>query len=253
MPATGRTNASAFPGFPPQALSFFRQLEKNNRRDWFQPRKPAFDEQVRGPMLDLVALLNDDLRGFAADYVVEPPAKALYRIHRDTRFAKDKSPYKTHIAATFTRPGLPRNNGAGFYVAVSHAGVEVAGGMYMPGPDELAAVRRAIADDDGAAFRALVADRALRRKMGELLGERLARVPKGFPADAPAGDLLRLKQFYFFVMLPADTALTPALRREVASRFRLVSPLVHWLNDAALAGLRAESDEPTATRPPPMF
>src|SRR5882724_1818851 len=107
MPAT-------FPGFSPKAISFFRQLAHNNRREWFQPRKDLFDNEVRAPMLELIEQINDDLRSFAADYVTEPK-KAIYRFYRDTRFSKDKSPYKTHIAATFARRGLPKNAGAGFY------------------------------------------------------------------------------------------------------------------------------------------
>src|SRR3954468_20114522 len=172
--------AKSFPGFSPQALSFFRQLERNNRRECFQPRKEFFEQGVRGPMLELVALLNDDLRSFAADHVVADPAKAIYRIYRDTRFSKDKTPYKTHIGALFPRPGLEKHAGGSFYVGVSHKGVEVAGGMYMPGPGELAAVREAIAADEKA-FRKLIGGKALRTAVGELQGERLAKVPKPYP------------------------------------------------------------------------
>src|ERR1700679_1774668 len=139
--------ASSFPGFAPAALTFFKQLEKNNQREWFTARKEKFEELVRGPMLELLALINDDLRGFAVDHVTEP-AKALYRIHRDTRFAKDKTPYKTHIAAMFPRQGLGKNTCAGFYCSVSHTGVEVAAGMYMPSPQDLLTVREAIAADE---------------------------------------------------------------------------------------------------------
>src|SRR4051794_30819468 len=187
--------ATKFTGFPPQGLSFFRQLARNNRRDWFQPRKALYDEHVRGPMLELVERVNDDLRSFAADHVTEP-AKAVYRIYRDTRFSKDKTPYKTHIAAIFPRPGLPRHAGAGFYFSVSHTGVEVAGGMYMPGPEELTAVRQALVREDKS-FRRLVAAPALRRLLGELQGTSLARVPRGYDPEHPAADLLRRKQFFF--------------------------------------------------------
>src|SRR6185437_8067272 len=138
--------ATVFPGFSPAAITFFRQLEKNNDRDWFKARKEKFEEQVRKPMLELVGLINDDLRKFAVDHVTEP-AKALYRIHRDTRFSKDKTPYKTHIAAMLPRQGLGKNTCAGFYFSVSHTGVEVAAGMYMPGPPDLLKVREAIASD----------------------------------------------------------------------------------------------------------
>src|SRR5438552_1080473 len=96
--------AQTFPGFSPKALSFFRQLERNNKREWFQPRKEQFEELCRAPMLELVAQVVDDLREFAVDHVLEPK-RAIYRIYRDTRFSKDKSPYKTHIAAIFPTRG----------------------------------------------------------------------------------------------------------------------------------------------------
>src|SRR4051812_46300938 len=136
---------SSFPGFPKQMPTFFRQLAKNNERDWFAEHKEVFDEKVRGPMLELVALINSDLRAFAVDHCVEVPAKALYRIYRDTRFSKDKTPYKDHIGATYHRCQLPRNGAAGYYFGVSDKSLEVAGGVYLSDPADFAALRAAIA------------------------------------------------------------------------------------------------------------
>jgi len=244
--------ATQFTGFPPQALSFFWQLARNNRRDWFQPRKALYDEHVRGPMLDLIERVNDDLRSFAADHVTEP-ARAVYRIYRDTRFSKDKTPYKTHIAAIFPRPGLPRHAGAGFYFSVSHTGVEIAGGMYMPGPEELAAVRQVLARGDKP-IRKLIASPALRRLMGELQGTSLARVPRGYDPDHAAADLLRRKQFFFGKELPANVALAAGLRREVSARFRAMAPVVHFLNAIVLQAMRSEEEHgDVPVRPAPMF
>ena len=140
---------STFPGFPPDALTFLRSLKRNNRREWFQPRKEVFDAKVKEPIIRLVESLNADLARFAPDYTIEPK-KALYRIYRDTRFSADKTPYKTHIAAIFPRRGLSRTAASGFYIGVSHKEVEVACGSYMPGPEELLAIRTWLAD--GAAF-----------------------------------------------------------------------------------------------------
>jgi uncharacterized protein (TIGR02453 family) len=242
-----------FPGFSTKALSFFRSLERNNKREWFTPRKAFFEEQVRGPMLQLVGLLNDDLRGFSADHVVEPK-KAIFRIYRDTRFSKDKSPYKTHIAASFPPGGMPRHCGAGFYFYVSHKGAGVAGGMYMPGKEDLAAVRKAIAENYPA-WKKLVEAKELTKKVGPLLGEKLSRVPKGFAADHPAAEYLRMKQWYFDGRLPADVATKPALRKEVAKLFRAMTPVVQFLNSAAKSAIHEEEGEVSAIpkRPTPMF
>jgi uncharacterized protein (TIGR02453 family) len=218
----------AFPGFPPDAIDFLKALEKNNRREWFQPRKHIYDEKVKQPMLDLVGRITTAMLKFAPDYTGEPE-KAIYRIYLDTRFSKDKTPYKTHIAAIFHRRGLEKHGGGGLYFAVSTKEVEVAGGIYMPSPETLLAVRNHIAakHDD---FRVLIGSRSLRRLLGEMHGDQLSRPPKGFPADHPAADLLRYKQFLFYVSLDPALATQPALEKEVLQRFKALMPVLEFLN-----------------------
>jgi uncharacterized protein (TIGR02453 family) len=169
-----------FPGFPADAMTFFRALAKNNRREWFQPRKQIYEERVKAPMLELVAALNAEMTKFAPAYVREPE-RAVYRIYRDTRFSHDKTPYKTYIAAVFTRRGFEKHAGAGYYFSVSPEEIEVAGGVYMPGAEELRAIRLHLLENH-AAFGRILRARRLRALLGELQGERLSRVPKGFPA-----------------------------------------------------------------------
>ena len=100
--------AASFPGFPKAGLAFLADLKQNNTRDWFQPRKEIFESQVKAPMAALVEAFNSHLVKFAPDYD-NHPAKAVYRIYRDTRFSKDKTPYKTHIAAILPRRGLQKH------------------------------------------------------------------------------------------------------------------------------------------------
>jgi uncharacterized protein (TIGR02453 family) len=248
--------AAPFRGFSPKALSFFRQLERNNCRDWFQPRKDLFEIEVRGPMIELVEQINDDLRSFAADYVSEPK-KAIYRFYRDTRFSKDKSPYKTHIAATFSRRGLRKNSAAGMYFSVSHKEVEVAAGVYMPEPEVLTAIRDAmVAQPD--VLPKLVNDRALRRALGELQGEKFARVPRAYENAArkrpQIAEFLKHKQLYVYVTLDPKVATTSKLRREVVNRFRAAAPMVEFFNSAAMRARTLTDDEPARpVRPAPMF
>ena len=228
---------SAFPGFPEEALAFFRGLERNNRREWFQPRKPVFDEKVKRPMLELVAAINSEMRTFAPLHVTEPES-AIYRIYRDTRFSKDKKPYKTHIAAYFPHRGFDRNTASGYYMGISHKEVAVGGGMYMPTPENLRAVRNHIAERHGE-FRKIVSAKNLRKLLGELHGDQLSRVPKGFAADHPAGDLLRYKQFFVYIELPAALATSRNVHIEILKRFEAMAPLVDFLN-APLAQARAK-------------
>jgi len=246
-------SSPTFAGFSKKMPFFFRALEKNNTREWFTPRKELFETEVRGPMIELVTLVNEDLKRFAVDYTLAVPAKAIYRIYRDTRFSKDKTPYKTHIGATFHRQGLSRNTCAGFYFGVSHKSVEIAGGMYMPGPEELAAVRAAMIEDPKR-FLAHVNDRKVAKALGPIRGERLARPPKGFEAhaDSPVADHLKFKQLYWYVELPADVALSPGIRKAVVDRFKLVTDALEWLNAAVLARLTPD-DADRPVRPTPMW
>src|SRR3981081_201782 len=102
---------SGFGGFPPEAMPFFRGLKKNNTREWFQPRKEIYEEKVKGPMLELVTALMRRVASSAPAHSADPK-KAIYRIYRDTRFSKNKTPYKAHIAAVFPRRSLEKHGGA---------------------------------------------------------------------------------------------------------------------------------------------
>jgi len=217
-----------FPGFPPEALTFFRGLARNNDREWFQPRKEIFETKVKAPMVALVEALNAEFGKFAPDYINDPK-KAVYRIYRDIRFSSDKSPYKTHLAAVFPRRGGDRGSSPGFYFHVSAKGIGVAGGVYEPAPPQLVAIRTWLAENHKQ-FRA--AARSAEKLMGKLQGESLQRIPKGFDAEHPAADLIKMKRWIFFVTLEAKLATTPKLSGELVKRFRAMLPALELLNQA---------------------
>ena len=217
--------ASRFAGFPPEAIRFLRSLKRNNRREWFQPRKEQYETHVKGPMLALVAALNSDLAKFAPEYVTDPK-KAIFRIYRDTRFSADKTPYKTHIAASFSRRGL---EGGGLYFSVSHENVEVAAGIYHPTREVMLAVRQHIAENHKELQR-LLADRKTEKLCGALRGDELSRAPKGFDPAHPALDLIKKKDWIYDITLEPSIAQTPELYTEVSRRFRAMWPLVEFLN-----------------------
>jgi uncharacterized protein (TIGR02453 family) len=230
---------SRFPGFPPEALQFFRALARHNNRDWFQPRKSMFEEQVKQPMRELVEALNVAMKSFAPEYATDPD-KAIYRIYRDTRFSKDKTPYKDHIAASFYRSGTGPHKYGGYYVHVSHKEVAVGGGVYMPEPEVLLAIRQHIGANHQK-LRKILAAPAVRRSLGELQGDQLARVPKGFLATHPAADLLRFKSFILYTNLEPELAITPQFFGEILTRFRAMKPLLDFLT-APSAGKREKID-----------
>lgn len=221
---------SGFPGFPPEAMQFFRGLARNNNREWFLPRKPVFEQQVKRPMYALVEAVNAEMKRFAPDYITDP-AKAVYRFYRDTRFSKDKTPYKQHIAASFRHRQLggSEGGGAGFYFSVSHKEIGIGGGVYMPAPETLLAIRNHIARYHHE-FRTLIAARAVKHLFGEMQGDQLSRVPKGFCAEHPAADLLRYKQFLLYIELDPGIATTADLQKEIVARFKAMAPFLEFLN-----------------------
>jgi len=231
--------SSGFPGFPREGIEFFRGLSRHNNRDWFQPRKRIFEEVVKRPMCQLVEALNRAMLDFAPDYITDP-AKAIYRIYRDTRFSQDKTPYKDHIAANFRWRRGGRHEGAGYYFAISHKEVAIGGGLYMPEPEVLLAVRNHIAHHHQRLLDA-VNCRMVRRLLGEMQGEQLTRIPKGFPADHAAADLLRYKRFILYIVLAPEIATTSALLPAIVTRFRAMRPFLEFLN-APLTPARAKVD-----------
>ncbi len=224
---------AGFPGFPEEMLKFFRSLRRNNRREWFQPRKHLFEQHAKEPMLELVAALNSEFAKFAPAYVTDPK-KAVFRIYRDTRFAADKTPYKTHIAASFARRGGERLAAGGFYFSVSDDQIEVAGGIYHPAPETMLLVRTHIAEHHQE-LRRLLANRKTRRLLGDLQGDQLTRAPKGFDPAHPAIGLIKMKDWILDTTLEPSLSTTPKLYREVADRFRAMTPLIEFLNRPLLA------------------
>jgi len=228
-----KTVAGTFKGFPREGIAFLRDLKKNNDRDWFTPRLDEYKDSVRAPMLELVQAVHLAMLKFAPAYVGEP-AKCLYRIYRDTRFSKDKTPYKTHAAAAFWRSNMEKNEGAGYYFAISPEEVAIGGGMYMPLPPVLLTTRQRIAAD-AEGFRETFDTKTVRRLLGELQGEQTKRVPKGFSAEHPAADLLRFKQYVLYTTLKPDVATSSKLVREIATKFEAMTPFVEFL-DRPFAG-----------------
>lgn len=201
-----------FSGIPVAALDFYDDLEMDNTRSFWEKHKHVYEESVKAPM----TALTDEL---AAEF---GPAK-LFRPYRDVRFAKDKTPYKTHQGA-FVRVA----DATGWYVEVSPRGVRTGGGFYHAEPLRLAAVREAVAHErTGPEVEALVEE--LRAQGFEIGGERLKTRPRGYPADHPRIDLLRHKAIVASRVIGFDPVVhTPELLDLVRADWRATRPLVEW-------------------------
>jgi uncharacterized protein (TIGR02453 family) len=223
---------AGFAGFSPDAVKFLKALKKNNEREWFQPRKEEYERLWRAPMIELVSALQTQMMKFAPEYV-QDPAKALFRIYRDTRFSKNKTPYKTHVSAALRRSGLSKDCGGLFYFHVEEKGLLIAGGVYAPMPDDLRTLRTFLADHYEQFYKMANAPK-LKALVGGLQGESLTRVPKGFDAEHPAAELLRRKHFYFEAMLEPEIVTTPAIYTELLKRIKVMTPILEFLNGPLL-------------------
>lgn len=210
-----------FSGFPEAALDFYDDLELDNTKSFWEANKHVYQETVLAPMKELMEALADEFG-----------AAKIFRPHRDTRFSKEKVPYKTHQGAFVAM--APET---GYYVEVSPRGVRTGGGCYWFSPDRLSAFRDAIMDDRrGTEFEKLV--KALQRKGFEIGGDKLKTKPRGFDGDHPRIDLLRHKSITAGHLIGFEPVIhTPDLLKEVRKDWRAVRPMAEWIAEVAPAGL----------------
>ena len=210
--------------FSPVSLKFLKDLARHNDREWFLPRKPAYDAELRAPLLAVIEAVSAALPAeFQRD-----PGKIAMRPYRDIRFSKNKQPYKTNVAAWWARQGLEKTSGGGFYFEFSPAGVTVAAGCYMPEREQLLAIRRMLMERHAEVAKAMKA-----KGLEPFEGLPMTRAPKGFPPDAPA--LVLQRQWGVSARLPAEAGLEPKLVKEISTRFRAALPLVNLLNEPLLS------------------
>ena len=227
---------SVFPGFPVQGLQFLRSLKRHNNREWFQEHKTIYDTTVKKPLGELIAAMAEEFSSFAPEMAATSRTSA-YRIYRDTRFSKDKTPYKTHVAAVFPRTGLGKHEGAAFYLQIDPSEVLIGGGVYMPMPDALGAIRTHLASNHRK-FKSIVESAGFQTLFGRIHGEELKRVPRGFPPDHPAADYLKLKQFLVSRTFEPTTATSSLLHKRAVETFRAMLPLIRFLNSPILDASR---------------
>lgn len=226
-----------FAGFSPSARSFLRDLGRNNNKPWFEAHREVYETALREPMKALVEALDARLAGFAPE-IVGNPKRSMFRINRDIRFSADKSPYKTNAGIWFYHQdagrgvGQDAEGGAGFYFHLDPKTSFVAGGVWMPSRPALGKIRDAIVAKP-TALRRIVDAPAFRRRFGSFHREAmLTRVPRGYPVDHPAADLLRFQSFTVGRDVTAAELKSAKLVGVLAKDFEAMLPLVRWLNTA---------------------
>ena len=229
---------AGFGGFRPAAFQFLRDLGRNNEKTWFEAHREVYERELREPMRRLVETLDARLGGIAPE-IVGDPKRSMFRIHRDVRFSRDKSPYKTNAGAWLYHRDAGRKvgregegGGAGFYFHIDATSAFMAGGIWMPAPPALRRIREAIAAQPTALARLTGAGGFRRRFDGLNQEAKLRRVPRDFPSDHPAAEWLKLQSLTAAAPIELRVVTSPRLVDRLCRDFELLVPLVRWLNRA---------------------
>lgn len=208
------------------ALRFLEELSRHNQREWFEAHRDGYEE-ARSAFLDFVGRIIDAFRD--TDGLGALEAKdCVARLHRDVRFSKDKSPYKTNFAA-LVAPGGWRGEAFGYFFHVQPGGRSLVGaGLHDPTPAQLDAFRRSVAADP-AAFRKATGGKIFREVFGEISGERLKTAPRGWDPAHPQIELLRLKQVLALRYLTDGQMTAPDVVPQLVRACRSLRPFLDWL------------------------
>jgi uncharacterized protein (TIGR02453 family) len=231
--APASATATEFRGFERGAIQFLTELADHNDRAWFQPRKADYERLLKEPLEALCVAVQERFRARKIPLTADP-AKSPFRIYRDVRFSKDKSPYKTNLGASFPWTGASQGaathaaGGVGGYFHFQPGEMYVGGGMWHPETPRLAAWRQKVLSD-GKAVHAAIDDKGFVKEFGAVGGDRLTRPPSGVPADHPDVELLKLKDVTFGKRLSDKDVLSPGLPDLMADLFGASTPVLRLL------------------------
>lgn len=210
--------------------AFFKELARNNNKEWFHANKKRYENEVKAPFLDLLDNLLPNLTEW--DNRILPDAKkAMFRINKDVRFSKDKTPYHTILKAGFS-PNGKKSILPGYYLGIDATSIHVGGGLFMLRPPELALVRNHIAKDI-VALTKIVGASSFTQNFGRLKGEKAKRLDKSLLTIAEKTDLIYNKQFYAMAEFPLEPFYnSDELSGEILSHFEAIKPLNTYLGEA---------------------
>ncbi len=218
-----------FQGFPPQAVQFFKDIQVNNHRAWFEAHKNDYLTYVQEPAVEFVLTLGPRLQALSPDIQFDAATNgsgSIMRIYRDIRFSKDKTPYKDWLGLGFWG-GSKKNHYSGVYFGIFTEGGSLHVGSHEFSKEFLTAYRAAVADERGED---LVAALAPLNGHFALQGEKLKTVPKEFPAEHPRGELLKHKSIYVSTpVFPPNDLNRPDLIDRCLTLFQIALPFHQWM------------------------
>jgi len=213
-------------GIPASSLDFLRILKENNNREWFNARKDEFLQQ-QALIENFASLLLDELTKH--DLIeIQPGKKILHRIYRDTRFSKEKIPYKTNWGGSFKR--ATRLLRGGYYFHIEPGNSFLAGGFYAPNPEDLKRIRDDISFD-AEPLKKILNSKSFRETFGTLQGEQVKTTPKGFDKNNEALDLIRHKQFLLIRSFTDEEVLSSLFLQEASQTFKNMRPFFDYMSE----------------------
>ena len=218
--------------FTPATLQFLKELAANNDRDWFQANKPRYERDVKEPALRFIADFAEPLHRVSPHFRADPRAAggSLFRIYRDVRFSKDKSPYKTHTGIHFRHEAGKDAHAPGFYLHIEPGGSFAACGIWRPPTPALTAIRQSIMDDPEAWTEAR--DAAPFRAAFELSGDSLKKAPRGTDPNHPLIEDLKRKDFIGVAPLGEEVLVAEDFIDRFAALCQRAAPFQRWLCEA---------------------
>ncbi|MBM1107085.1 DUF2461 domain-containing protein [Aurantibacter crassamenti] len=215
-----------------ETFSFLKQLEKNNNRDWFAEHKAEFKRHEAG--------FKDFMSGLNNKITVHDEIEKLkvFRIYRDVRFSKNKAPYKTNLAGSFTRSGAKLRGG--YYVHIEPGKSFIATGFWQPNKEDLLRIRKEF-ETDADEFRAILANKTLQTQWGDLVGDEVKTAPKGFNKEHIAIDLIKKKQYIFTKYFSDDEVLSEHFLEDINSAFIAIRPFFDLMSNILTTNLNGES------------
>lgn len=216
------------PQIQPATLTFLKQLKANNNREWFEANRKTY-EAAKANFLEFTTAFIAGLQKIDPSLSGIDPKKTIFRINRDIRFSKDKSPYKINMG-TSIRSGGKLSQSAGYYFHIQPGDSFAGGGCYVPEPAQLAAIRQEI-DYNFAAFHKIISNKAFKDQFGDLdVIEKLKTNPKGYDADNPAIEYLKHKSFIFTRSYSDKEITSPEFLKELLKGCKILYPFIVFLN-----------------------
>ena len=211
---------------------FLTELKNNNNRDWFQANKELYDE-AKADFEEFLAKLVPAIAKFDKSVANLEPKKCIFRIYRDTRFSKDKTPYKTNLGAHLSSGGkMTDHNLAGYYIHLEPGNSFLGGGAYLPPASWLKAIRQEI-DYNAKDLKKIIGSKSFKKYFGKIEGEKLKTAPKGYPKDHPEIDLLKFKSLVAVHNFSDKQALSDSFPEYSVQVFKALEPFNRFMNRGA--------------------